>query len=122
MSPIPGFGQHDPDREALNRITEMLNQLTENTEKIMSQQSDIDAATQAILGLVTNINTEDGNLSTAVSAIQAFIAAQPAGADTSALDAAVAQISGAQSNLGTAVAAVQGVVPAVPAPPAPPAA
>ena len=43
----------------------------------MSQQSDIDAATQAILGLVANIQAEDATLASAVTAIQAFIAAQP---------------------------------------------
>ena len=87
----------------------------------MSQQSDIDAATQAILGLVANIQTQDVSLASAVSVIQAYIAAQPSTADTTALDAAVAQISGAQTSLNTAVSSVSSIVPPAPAP-APPAA
>lgn len=87
----------------------------------MTAQNDIDAATQAILGVVTTIQTEDVTLGSAVTAIQAFIAAQPASADTTALDSAVAQISGAQANLTAAVGSVSSLVPVTP-PVTPPAA
>ena len=100
-------------------LQQMEQRINQKLEMIMSEQADIDAAAQAILNLVANIQAEDANLAAAVTAIQAFIAAHSGTVDTTALDAAVAQISGAQSNLDAAVTSVQGIVPAPPAPPAP---
>jgi hypothetical protein len=111
VSPVPEFGFYESTHEMLRKILQ-------NTERIMSEQVDIDAATQAILSVVTSIQTEDGNLSSAVAAIQAFIAAQPPSANTAALDTAVAQISGAQASLSAAVSSVSSIVPVPPAPPA----
>lgn len=81
----------------------------------MSQQSDIDAAAQDILSLLSDVQGDVTALGTAITAIQAALAALPASVDTTALDAAVAQIATVQASLDAGVSAVTNVVPAPPA-------
>lgn len=81
----------------------------------MSQQSDIDAAAQDILSLLSDVQGDVTALGTAVTAIQAALAAVPASFDTTALDAAVAQIATVQASLDAGVSAVTNMVPAPPA-------
>jgi hypothetical protein len=95
------------------RLDGLESRLTERLEQIMTEQQDIDAATQALTGMVSDVQNQSASLATAVEGIQAYIAAHP-DADTSALDAVVAQVSGAQSGLDAAVGNVQGVLPANP--------
>jgi hypothetical protein len=103
--------------QALGSLARRLTGIETTLGEIMTAQIDIDAATQAILGVVTTIQAEDGNISTAVDAIKAYIATLPAGADTTALDTAVAQISGSQASLTAAVSSVSSIVPVPPATP-----
>jgi peptidoglycan hydrolase CwlO-like protein len=115
----PVFNQHL--NATLGAVRALLVQITENQEKIMSemsqQQADVNAANQAILALLADIQAGVATLNTAVPALQAAIGSLPANVDTTALDAAVAQIAQTRANLDSAVSSVSGLVP----PAAPPA-
>jgi hypothetical protein len=101
-------------------LREMEQRLTQKLEIIMSEQSqqqtDINNAAAAITALLTDMQADITTIGTGVTAIQAALAALPASVDTTALDAAVAQIAQAQSNLDASATQVADVVP--PAPPA----
>jgi len=93
------------DRETLHRIEQKV-------EKIMAAQDDINTAVSTLTAFL-------GDLSAQVQAIQAKLAAGGGGtpADTSALNAVVAQVPAAQA----AIDALAGSGPApVPAPAGPP--
>jgi hypothetical protein len=88
-------------------ILAALETLTRQQETIMTQQSDIDAATAALTALTGDVATNVNQLvNVDVPAIQAAIAALPASVDTTALDAAVAAAQGTASSLDTAVSDV----------------
>ena len=90
------------DDEKLDEIGWLLIQLTRKVDRLMTEQTDIDAQTAAIAQAVTQLGA-------AVTAIQAEITSlQGQGVSTAGLDAAVAQ-------LGTAVQSVQALAPAPPA-------
>lgn len=109
--------------ETLGSVHAMLVRILENQEKIMTemsqQQADVNTANEAILALLAGIQADIATLNTAVPALLAAIGSLPATVDTTALDAAVAQIAQTRANLDAAVSSVSGLVPAVPvAPPA----
>jgi hypothetical protein len=103
-------------------IRTALGTITTKLETIMTQQSDIDAATAALTALTGDVATNVNQLvNVDVPAIQAAIAALPASVDTSALDAAVAAAQGTASSLDTAVSDVTALTtPAASTPPAAP--
>lgn len=116
---LRGCPRHCPGQHATPESTHhMLIRILENQEKIMTAQSDIDAATAALTALTGDVATNVTQLvNVDVPAINAAIAALKAqGVDTTALDAAVAAASGTASSLDSAV----GQVTAISSPPAAP--
>lgn len=114
-----GCPDHSPAQAAtLESIHQMLIRIIDNQEKIMSEQSNIDADVTALTAVATDIQAQVSQLGTDVTAIQAALAALPPSVDTTALDAAVASLSSTQASLDSAVGSVTGLVP----PAAPPAA
>jgi peptidoglycan hydrolase CwlO-like protein len=89
--------------------------------EMSQQQADVNNANQAILALLADIQAGVATLNTAVPALQAAIGSLPASVDTTALDAAVAQIAQTRANLDSAVSSVSGLAPPV-TPPVTPAA
>ena len=115
---IRGCPRHSPgDAGTPESHHHMLIRIIENQEKIMTAQSDIDAATAALTALTGDVATNVNQLvNVDVPAITAAIAALPASVDTTALDAAVAAASGTAASLDSAVASVT----AITSPPAAP--
>jgi len=118
-------GMINPYEHVIRKLDSLADQLAgverrlnERLDAIMTEQQDIDAATQVLNGLVTDLGAQQQNLADILSAIQAYIAAHP-DADTSELDAVIAQVTNAQSGLDQAVQNVQSVVPQQPTPPSP---
>lgn len=103
------------ERRILQRIYELETRIDRKLEKIMAAQDDINAADQAIVGLLTDMAGDIATIGTAVTAIQAALAALPESVDTTQLDADVEKIADAQANLDAAAASVAGTVPATPA-------
>lgn len=103
------------DREVLHAIRDMEARITHKLEKIMAGQDSINTADQAIVGLLTDMAGDISTIGTAVTAIQAALAALPASVDTTQLDADVAKIADAQTSLDAAASSVAGVVPPAPA-------
>lgn len=107
---LPGMGQ---------QIITALATILANQEKIMSSQSDIDAATAALTAITGDVATNVAQLvNVDVPAIQAALAALPASVDTTALNAAVTAAQETASSLDTSVAGVTALT-SPPAPPAP---
>ena len=95
---LPGMGP---------QILTALSTIIDTQETIMSSQSDIDAATAALTAITGDVATNVAQLvNVDVPAIQAALAALPAGVDTTALDAAVAAASGTAASLDTSVSDV----------------
>ena len=89
------------------KIVGALESILKNQEIIMTQQSDIDAATAALTALTGDVATNVAQLvNVDVPAIQAALAALPASVDTTALDAAVAAAAGTAASLDTSVSDV----------------
>src|ERR1019366_1898478 len=86
------------------QIVTALSTILTKQEILMTQQSDIDAATAALTGDVATNVAQLVNVD--VPAIQAALAALPQSVDTTALDAAVAAASGTASSLDTSVSSV----------------
>jgi len=85
--------------------------------ELMAAQDDINAATQAFQGVLTDLQAQAATLVTDLAEIQAAVAAgQPV--DTSALNAVVANAQAVQSALDTAVANIDAEAASV-TPPAP---
>lgn len=104
---LPDIGQ---------QIITALARILANQEKIMSSQSDIDAATAALTALTGDVATNVAQLvNVDVPAIQAALAALPAGVDTTALNAAVSAAQDTASSLDSSVSSVT----ALTSPPAP---
>ena len=99
-----------------DEILATLGTITRQLETVMTQQSDIDAATAALTALTGDVATNVNQLVTVdVPAIQAAIAALPASVDTTALDAAVTAAGGTATSLDTAVSNVTALTsPSVP--------
>jgi hypothetical protein len=108
-----GYADSGQFEHALRQVEQRLNR---KLEKIMAAQDDINAAGQAIIGLLTDMQADIAEIGNGVTAIQAALAAMPAAVDTTALDAAVAQIAQAQASLDASAASVANVVPPAPAP------
>lgn len=87
----------------------------EKLEKIMAAQDDVNAADQAIVGLLTDMAADIATIGTGIASIQAALAALPPEVDTTQLDADVANIAAAQASLDAAAASVANVVPPAPA-------
>lgn len=109
---------HDDNRqlrELEQRITERINlldrHLSQKLERIMAAQDDVNAAGEAILGLLNDMQADITTIGTGITAIQAALAALPAEVDTTQLNADVAQIAQAQANLDAAASSVANVVP-----------
>jgi hypothetical protein len=116
-----GWLEHCPPDPSSGDLAGVLAKIINNEERIMSQQSDIDAATAALTALTGDVATNVSQLvNTDVPAIQAALSAlQGQGVDTSALDAAVAAASGTASSLDSAVSGVTALTtPAETEPPA----
>lgn len=110
-----GLTWEDPFRA----INARLDTITELLEQIMTEQADIDSATTAVLGLLTDLTTQTASILADVQAFQA----NPT-ADTSKLDTAVAGIQQVQTALDSAVSTLSSAAPAggtvtPPPPPAP---
>jgi cell division FtsZ-interacting protein ZapD len=97
------------------RLDAMEHRITDKLRRIMTQQSDIDAAVSTLTGIVSVVATETDSLNSTAQAILDYIAANPQ-TDTTALDAIVAQVQTTQGNLASAVSNVGSVVPNAPAP------
>lgn len=93
----------------------MEQRLNQKLEAIMAAQDDVNAAGQAILGLLADMQTDIATIGTGVQAVIAALAALPASVDTTQLNADVAQIQAAQQSLDAAAASVANVVPPAPA-------
>jgi hypothetical protein len=98
------FGDLIEFRQRFHRIDQTL-------EKIMSAQTDINSAVTAIQNLLTDVS---GNVTTILADVKALQAALASGqtVDTTALDAAVADIAAVQSSLDAATSQLSGIVPA----------
>jgi hypothetical protein len=98
------FGDLIEFRQRFHRIDQTL-------EKIMSAQNDINSAVTAIQNLLTDVS---GNVTTILADVKALQAALASGGtvDTTALDAAVADIASVQSSLDAATSQLSGIVPA----------
>jgi putative Ig domain-containing protein len=98
------FGDLIEFRQRFHRIDQTL-------EKIMSAQNDINSAVTAIQNLLTDVS---GNVTTILADVKALQAALASGqtVDTTALDAAVADIAAVQSSLDAATSQLSGIVPA----------
>jgi hypothetical protein len=94
----------------------MEQRLTERIDIIMAAQDDINAAVAQIDTTDADIATQVTNIGAVITAIQAWIAEQPASVDTSALVTAMGALSASQATLDSAVTAAQGTVPPAPAP------
>ena len=89
------------------QIVTALSTILTKQEILMTQQSDIDAATAALTAVTGDVATNVAQLvNVDVPAIQAALAALPQSVDTTALDAAVAAASGTASSLDTSVSSV----------------
>lgn len=122
------------DNEKLNDILALLNTIwgevyqSQNSlkniqitlGKIMSAQTDVDAAVTAVGGLVTDVAEVVADLKVAVANISAEIASFGTPVDTTALDAAVAGFTDAETALAAAQASVDALETPAPVPPAPP--
>ena len=97
-----------------NTIKQTARETTGRLDKIMAAQDDINAAVTAVTGLLTDIQGQVATLATDLQQIQALLASGQT-VDTSALDAAVANVAGIQSALDSGVSAVTAV--ASPPPP-----
>lgn len=86
----------------------------------MSAQTDVDAAVTAVGGLVTDVAEVVADLKVAVANISAEIASFGTPVDTTALDAAVAGFTDAETALAAAQASVDALETPAPVPPAPP--
>lgn len=86
-----------------------LHELHRKVDKIMATQAELDAATQALTVLTTDVATNVTQLQTDVANIQALLN-QPT-LDASALDAAVAAAANTASNLDAAVGSVTALAP-----------
>jgi septal ring factor EnvC (AmiA/AmiB activator) len=108
----------NPDvRRELAAIRAQLDHLTEQLEKIMTEQASVDAATAELTSIVTDVQAQLTQLGTDFTNIQAEITSlQSQGVDTSALDAAVAQAQSTMSGLDPAVAQISSLAPAPSAP------
>ena len=118
------------DNEQLNEILVLLNRVwgevyqsqngLKNIQitlgKIMSAQTDVDAAVTAVGGLVTDVAEVVADLKVAVANIQAEIASFGTPVDTTALNAAVAGFTEAETSLAEAQAAVDALETPAPAP------
>lgn len=94
-----------------------LDAIDKKLEIVLSQQSDVDAATAALTAMTTDVATNVAQLvNTDIPAIQAALAALPSSVDTTALDAAVAAAAGTTSSLDTAVSSVTSLAPPPAAP------
>src|ERR1700761_4064565 len=95
------------DRHVLHEIAELRRHLDREfqsvhrkLDRIMSQQADIDAAVQALTGMVADVQTQQTALGQIETSIQSYIQTlQAQNVDTSQLDAIVAQVQAAQSGL-----------------------
>jgi hypothetical protein len=104
------------ERRILQRLDQLEYRVNEKLEKIMAAQDDINAADQAIVGLLTDMQGDIATIGTGITSIQAALAALPESVDTTQLDTDVASIAQAQANLDAAAASVANVVPAAPQP------
>jgi peptidoglycan hydrolase CwlO-like protein len=112
----PEWGRRPCDHSAeLQAIHMSLKGINTKLETVMSQQSDIDAATAALTALTGDIAANVAQLGTDIDAIKAALAALPASVDTTALDAAVAAAQGTAASLDASVSSVTDLAP--PAPP-----
>lgn len=102
------------EQRILQRIDQLEQHLDTKLEKIMAAQDDINAADQAIVGLLTDMQGDIATIGTALTSIQAALAALPESVDTTQLDADVASIAAAQANLDAAAASVASTAPQAP--------
>jgi hypothetical protein len=84
-----------------------LHELHRKVDKIMATQAEIDAATQALTVLTTDVATNVAQLQTDVANLQALLN-QPQ-LDATALDAAVAAAADTAANLDAAVQSVTAI-------------
>jgi hypothetical protein len=103
------------EQRILQRIEQLESTILQRLEKIMAAQDDINAADQAIVGLLNDMQADISTIGTGVANIQAALAALPPEVDTTQLDADVANIAAAQASLDAAASSVANVVPAPPA-------
>lgn len=100
--------RHEVD---LSEIMDSLHSLHRKVDVIMTVQSDIDAATQTLNTLVTDVATNVSQLQVDVTAIQTALNNLPPSVDTSALDTAVANAATTAANLDAAVSNVTALAP-----------
>jgi len=97
-----------------------LNKIQRSLDKIMSAQDDFNAQIQAANDKLDAIGTDVTNTQAAITAeaqqVADFIASQPAGVDTSALQGVVDRLGAAADSLGGTADAVGGIF----TPPTPP--
>lgn len=94
---------HDED----SPVMQSLHELHRKVDKIMATQAEIDAATQALTVLTTDVATNVAQLQTDVANLQALLN-QPQ-LDATALDAAVAAAADTAANLDAAVQSVTAI-------------
>ena len=104
-------------------VQALMRRIEEKEDHIMSVQGDIDAAVAALTGLGQTVVTAAADLTTVTGTIAEEITKLTAsGADTTALNAAVAGIPTIAATLTAARQGVDALVPAAPAVPSAPAA
>ena len=94
-------------------VVHMLGDLLDRLENIMAAQDDINAAVTAVGAVLTDVGVDVATLG---ADLKAWIAAQPATVDTSALAPLVANAQAVQASLDTQVAAITAAVNPAPAP------
>lgn len=102
----------EPIRELTGRVAAIERNQSTQGEKLVATQAEIDALVGALNDLDAKLTAEDGELNSAVAAIQGWIANQPPAVDVSGLQAAVASLSTANDDLKASVDNAASLVPA----------
>jgi methyl-accepting chemotaxis protein len=100
------------------QVTQIYNAVKRLETLMTEQQADINSATAAITGLLTDISTQVADLATDLTSLQAELQAGGP-VSTTALDSAVAQVQATQAALDSGVSAITGLA-TPPAPVTPP--
>lgn len=124
----PNTHRHPPRRGPVSRaeferrihdlwsyVLDQEDHITTIGEAIVSAQDDVNAVAQAINDLDTKVNAADSQLQTAVTDIQAWIAANPTAPNLSGLQSAVSSLGTGLDQLATDVQNAASIVPAPPA-------
>lgn len=106
-----------------DRVLPLLRTLNRKVERMSDQQAELDSDVQALTGVVSDVASQSTQIGTDLSAIEAWIAAQPANTpvDLSGLTSLVQTAQSSQQTLDSAVGQLTAAVPASPAPDQPPA-